>query len=63
MWYDPIVAEVRHNRELHAARFDFDIKLICRAARESQKKTSGRIVTLTPRRVSVETKPDGQPTT
>ena len=41
MWRDPIVAEIRRNRENYAARFNHDIKAICRAARE-QQKTSGR---------------------
>ena len=40
MWRDPIIAEVRRVREEYAAQYNYDIKAICRAARERQK-TSG----------------------
>ena len=40
MWRDPIIAEVRRIREEYAAQYNYDIKAICRAARERQK-TSG----------------------
>ncbi len=61
MWRDPIVAEVRRNRENYAAKFNHDIKAICRAARE-QQKTSGRgIVSLPPRPVAKTVKTDDQP--
>ncbi len=51
MWHDPIVAEVRRNREEYAARFNHDIKAICRAARQNQANASGQVVTLPPKRV------------
>lgn len=51
MWRDPVVAEVRRNREKYAARFDYDIEAICRAAREQQKKGNRETVSLPPRRV------------
>lgn len=34
MWIDPIVEEVRQAREAYAARFNYDIKAICRDIRE-----------------------------
>ncbi len=59
MWRDPIVAEVRRNRQQYAARFNHDIKAICRAAREKQKKSGREIVSLPPRRAAKEVKTDG----
>ena len=61
MWRDPIVAEVRRNRENYAARFHHDIKAICRAAREQQKTSGREIVSLSPRLVAKTVKTDGQP--
>ena len=43
MWRDPIVEEVRRVREEYAARYHYDIKAICRAARESEKKVTMRL--------------------
>ena len=59
MWRDPIVAEVRRNREQYAARFNADIKAICDAARENEKKGGREIVSLAPRRAVKEAKADG----
>ena len=36
MQHDPIVEEVRRNREVLAKRFDFDIKKIVAAAKKRQ---------------------------
>ncbi len=44
MWKDPIVEEVRHAREEHASRFNFDIKAIIEDARRRQTKSGHRIV-------------------
>ncbi len=38
MWRDPIVEEIRRNRQVYAAKFQHDIKAICRAAREKTMK-------------------------
>ena len=62
MWSDPIVAEVRRNRENYAAKFDYDIKAICRAAREQQKTSGRETVSLPPRPVAKTVKNDGQST-
>ena len=61
MWQDPIVEEVRCNREAYAAKYNDDIKAICRAARERQKKSSHKVVSLSPRSVATTRKTDGQP--
>lgn len=50
MWTDPIVEEVRREREFHAARFDFDVAEICRELRELEAQESGREVLSPPDR-------------
>lgn len=50
MWQDPIVEEIRKYREEYAARFNFDIGAICQDARERQKKSGRKTVTLPPKR-------------
>ena len=49
MWRDPIIAEVRRIREEYAAQYNYDIKAICRAARERQKTSGHKIVSLSSR--------------
>ena len=61
MWRDPIVEEVRRNREEYAARFDYDIRAICREARERQKKSERRIVSLPARRLATPASPPAPP--
>ena len=51
MWRDPIVEEVRRYRQEYAARFDYDLKAICRDLRERQRKGGRKIVSLAPKRV------------
>jgi hypothetical protein len=51
MWKDPVVEEIRGYREEYAARFNFDLKAICRDLRESQQKHTQRVVSLPPKRV------------
>lgn len=41
MWEDPIVNEVRRIREIHAARFDYDLQAIYRDLKGQEMK-SGR---------------------
>jgi hypothetical protein len=59
MWRDPIVEEVRRYREQYAARFNHDLKAICRDLRERQKRSGRKIVSLPPRRVAKEMKTEG----
>ncbi len=56
MWRDTIVEEIRRNRQVYAAKFHHDIKAICRAAREQQKKSGHEIVSLPPRSVATVAK-------
>ena len=58
MWHDSIVEEVRRNRQVYAAKFHHDIKALCRAAREQQKMSGHKIVSLSPRSVTVSLKAD-----
>jgi hypothetical protein len=51
MWQDPIVEEVRKRREEYAAKFNFDLKAICRDLRERQIAGNRHVVSLPPRRV------------
>lgn len=50
MWTDPIVEEVRREREAHAARLGFDVAAICRELQQMQEQESGRSVVLPPQR-------------
>lgn len=61
---DPIVKEIRRNRQVYSARFQHDIKVICRAARKQQEKSSHEIVSLPPRSVTLSMKalePNNEP--
>ena len=51
MWRDPIVEEVRRHRQEYAARFNNDLKAICRDLREKHKKSGLKIVSLPPKRI------------
>lgn len=51
MWQDPIVEEVRRYRQEYAARFNHDLKAICRDLRERQQKSGRKVVLLPPKRV------------
>ncbi|MCH8046780.1 MAG: hypothetical protein IID44_24015 [Planctomycetes bacterium] len=61
MWRDPIVEEIRKYRQEYAARFNHDLKAICRDLRERQEKSGRKVVSLPPRRVAKQDKTDGQP--
>ena len=52
MWEDPIVGEIRRIREVIAARHNYDIKAICRAAREREMMSDREVVTLPSRPVA-----------
>lgn len=57
MWRDSIVEKIRRNRQVYTARFQHDIKAICRAARK-QQKSSHKIVSLPPHSVTTFIKVD-----
>jgi hypothetical protein len=42
MWKDPVVEEIRGYREEYAARFNFDLKAICRDLRKPTKTHTAR---------------------
>lgn len=52
MWRDPIVDEVRQYRQEYAARFNHDLKAICRDLRERQKQGGRRVVSLSSRSIA-----------
>ena len=56
MWTDPIVEEIRQCRQEYAARFNHDLKAICRDLRERQKKSGRKVVSLPSRPVSMRVK-------
>ena len=37
MWNDPIVEEIRREREAHAERFGFDVAALCRELQQLQQ--------------------------
>jgi hypothetical protein len=61
MWRDPIVEEIRQYRQEYAARFNHDLKAICRDLRQRQAEGDRKVVSLPPRRVAKQVKTDGQP--
>jgi hypothetical protein len=50
MQSDPIVAEIRAFRELHASRFDFDIRRIVKDVQKRDAAGDRKVVRLPPRR-------------
>jgi len=46
MFKDPVVAEIRKNRESFAAKFKYDIKAIISDAQKRQKKSKHKTVFL-----------------
>jgi hypothetical protein len=52
MWTDPIVEEVRRRRHEYAAAFNYDLRAICRAARQKQQEGDRQAVVRPPRPVA-----------
>lgn len=46
---DPIVAEIRHFRSEHAARYGNDLKKICAALKEREKKSKKQFINFGPK--------------
>jgi hypothetical protein len=46
---DPIVEEVRKEREAHAAKFNYDIRAIYEDIKKQEKKNKRKFVTLPPK--------------
>ena len=49
---DPIVEEIRKLREVHAAKFKYDLKAICADLRKKEKGCGHPVVSLPPKRYS-----------
>lgn len=47
---DPIVDEIRRIREREAAKHSFDVNAILAAARKRQRRSSHKVVSLTPKK-------------
>jgi len=52
MWKDPIVEEVRKIRQLHAKRFNYDLRAIVNDLRKQQEQSGRKYVRFEPRRPS-----------
>ncbi len=50
MTTDPIIAEVRHARDVLAAKFNYDVAAIVRDAQKRQKQSKLKVVSLKPRK-------------
>ena len=46
MWTDPIVEEIRREREAYAAKFNFDIEAICRDLQRQERENGHEFVSL-----------------
>jgi hypothetical protein len=49
-WEDPIVAEVRKNREDLFAAAGYDLDVFCKQLQQQERKEAGRLVTLPSRK-------------
>ena len=52
MWQDSVVDEVREIRDAYARKFNYDLEAIYRDLKEQEKRSSGKLVSLPPRRVA-----------
>ncbi|WP_130471993.1 hypothetical protein [Candidatus Magnetaquicoccus inordinatus] len=48
MWVDPIVEEVRKNREEFAAQFNFDLRAMGKALQEMERASGRQVVSFAP---------------
>ncbi|HAT51023.1 MAG: hypothetical protein HQL07_02230 [Nitrospirae bacterium] len=48
MWTDPIVEEVRKNREAFSAQFNFDMRAMVKALQEMEKESGRKLVSFAP---------------
>ncbi len=53
---DPIVEEIRHRREIHAAKFGNDLKKICEALRQEEKQAKFKVINRGPKRLNIVVK-------
>jgi hypothetical protein len=50
MWNDPIVEEVRKNREAYAAKFNYDLKAIYEDLKKAEKRSKRKKVSFKPKK-------------
>ena len=50
MTTDPLIAEVRHARDVLAAKFNYDVAAIVRDAQKRQRQAKLKVVSLKPRK-------------
>lgn len=50
MWKDPIVEEVRQNREAYAAKFNFDLDAIYEDLKKAEKKSKRKKMAFKPKK-------------
>ena len=50
MWTDPIVEEIRREREAYAAKFNFDLQAIYQDIKRQEQESGHEIVTLPSKR-------------
>jgi len=49
MWNDPIVEEVRKNREAYAAKFNYDLQAIYEDLKKAEQKSKRKKVSFKPK--------------
>lgn len=54
MWTDPIVDEIRRDREAYAAKFNFDLEAIYQDIKRQEQESEHEIVTLPLKRHDIE---------
>jgi hypothetical protein len=59
--YDPIVEEVRRIRDAHAARFNYDLRAICRDLKELEAKSGRTYVNYPPKPAREESRKASPP--
>ena len=54
MWTDPIVEEIRREREAYAAKFNYDLEAIYQDIKRQESESGHEIVTLPSKRRAAE---------
>lgn len=52
---DPVVEEIRKIREIHAAKFNYDVRSICADLKNKEKICNHPVVSLPPKRILKDT--------
>ena len=54
MWKDPIVEEVRQQREAHAKKFDYDLRAIYQDLKRQEEESERTFIKLPAKRIRTE---------